>query len=82
MTDPFTFDPSRVELRPFCLLYADGEEGVVIAYPTPRGEIAVAAGLETTRLPAEFWIGMAFEEKVHNLTAHQRLAWIAASQEK
>ena len=66
MTDPFTFDPARVIERPAHL-----------AYPLPVGKpIGVVCLGE--RGYFEGYLKELFEKVVAGLSAHQKMAWLAA----
>jgi hypothetical protein len=97
MIDPFTFDPSRVRCEDIGPPGGDHPFGhlsqVRFTYPLPTGETlehfawasaggggsnAIPNGLDVRAYP----IFVQFKETVDGLSAHQRLAWMAAAQKE
>lgn len=93
MSDPFTFDPSRVRREIFTQDQWDIKK---VSYPLPTGEMLEEmrvvggggggicfAGQIPENVPADaITLWLEFQNRVTGLSAHKRLEWITASRQK
>ncbi|WP_405403691.1 hypothetical protein [Paracoccus sp. Ld10] len=73
MTDPFTFDPARMESD---IDYEGGERHITLPYLAPLLTVS-ASGEESA--DAMDLLKTCYDEAVAGLSPHQRLEWIAAA---